>query len=71
MKIGKVTLTAAAIALASAPIAGQAIAADRAVAPVSGESELGGGASLAIVFLLAAFVAGIWIAGDDDEPVSA
>ncbi len=71
MRIGKVTLAAAALAAASAPIAGQAIAADRAAAPAFGESEMGGnGATVAIVFFLAVFAAGIFLADGDDEPAS-
>lgn len=68
MRIGKVTLAAAAIAAASAPIAGQAIAAERSAAPVAAENELGG-AGIAVAFLLLAIVSGIFLA-QDDEPAS-
>jgi hypothetical protein len=68
MRIGKVTLAAAAIAAASAPIAGQAIAADRAAAPVAAENELGD-SGIAVAFLLLAIVAGIFLA-QGDEPAS-
>jgi hypothetical protein len=71
MRIGKVTLAAAALAAASAPIAGQAVAADRAASPIGGENEVGGGgATIAIVFFLAVFVAGIFLADGDDTPAS-
>jgi hypothetical protein len=71
MRIGKVTLAAAAIAAATAPIAGQAVAAERAAAPVSDENAMGGdGTVVAIIFALAVFAAAIFAAGDD-EPVSA
>lgn len=69
MRIGKVTLAAAAIAAASAPIAGQALAADRAAAPVAGENELGG-SGIAVAFLLLAIVSAIFLAQDDDAPAS-
>ena len=68
MRIGKVTLAAAAIAAASAPIAGQAIAADRVAAPVAAENELGG-SGIAVAFLLLAIVSAIFLA-QDDEPAS-
>ena len=69
MRIGKVTLAAAAIAAASAPIAGQALAADRAAAPVTAENELGG-SGVAVAFLLLAIVSAIVLAQDDDTPAS-
>ena len=64
MKFGKVTLAAAAIAAASAPIAGQAIAAERASQPVSGESEIGGG-PIGILIVLALVGLAIGVASDD------
>ena len=62
---------AAAASLAAAPVL-SAAAADRPAAPVSGESELGGGGALWFVAIgiLAAFIA-ITVSNDDDEPVSA
>ena len=69
MKFGKVTLTAAAVAAASAPIAGQAFAAERAVAPVAGESEIGGG-PIGILIVLALVGLAIGITAGDDEPAS-
>lgn len=69
MKFGKVTLAAAAAIAASAPIAGQAIAAERAAAPVAGESEIGGG-PIGILIILALVALGIGITAGDDEPNS-
>ena len=69
MKFGKVTLAAAAVAAASAPIAGQAFAAERDAAPVSGESELGGG-PIGILVVLALVGLAIGIAAGDEEPAS-
>ena len=68
MKFGKTALVAPAASLAVAPIAAQA--ADRAAAPVSGESELAGSAGgiLAIFGVLA--IATFIFASGDDEPVS-
>lgn len=69
MKFGKVTLAAAAIAAASAPISGQAIAAGRASQPVSGENQIGEGPmGILIVFALLALAIGIVVG--DDEPAS-
>ena len=68
MKFGKVTLAAAAVAAASAPIAGQAFAAERTAQPVSDESEIGGGPiGILIVLALVALAVGI---ASDDEPSS-
>lgn len=69
MKIGKVTLAAAAVAAASAPIAGQAFAAERAAAPIAGESEVGGG-PIGILIVLALVGLAIGITAGDDEPAS-
>lgn len=69
MKFGKVTLVASAAALASASIAGHAIASDRVAAPVSGESEVGGG-PIGILIVLALVGLAIGIASGGDEPAS-
>ncbi len=69
MKFGKVTLVASAAALATASIAGQAIASDRVAAPVSGESEVGGG-PIGILIVLALVGLAIGIASGGDEPAS-
>lgn len=69
MRIGKVTLAAAAIAAASAPIAGQAIASERSAAPISGESSLGG-SPYGILIVLALLGFAIGIASGGDEPAS-
>ena len=68
MKFGKTALVASAASLAVAPIAAQA--ADRAAAPVDGESELAGNAGgiLAIFGVLA--IATFIFASGDDEPAS-
>lgn len=70
MRIGKVTLAAAVIAAASAPIAGQAIAAERSAQPISGESAVGGGPfGILIILALLGLAIGIAASGDD-EPAS-
>lgn len=69
MDVRKITFAAAAAALAIAPVAGQAVAADRVAAPVSGESEIGGG-PIGILIVLALVGLAIGIASDED-PVSA
>lgn len=69
MKFGKVTLAAAAAIAASAPIAGQAIAAERTAAPVAGESKIGDG-PIGILIILALVALGIGITAGDDEPNS-
>ena len=75
MKIRTILAATAAVSLAASPAIAQA---DRAVAPVSGESALGGeGDSTGIILALlaaAAVIAGIVIAvdneDDDIDPVS-
>ena len=69
MKIGKIALAGAALSLAAAPMASQAIAADRAAAPVSGASAMGSGETIGILFALAALTIGIAV-GSDNSPVS-
>jgi len=70
MKFGKVSLAAAAaVAAVSAPIAGQAVAAERASQPVSGESEIGGG-PIGLLIVLALVALAIGIVAGDDSPTS-
>lgn len=73
MRLKNMTLAAAAVAFAAAPVAIQAQAADRASAPVEGAQELGGGSdgiyAIIAVAILGAFIA-LTAADDDDEPVS-
>lgn len=69
MKFGKVTLAAAAVAAVAAPISGQAFAAERASAPVEGESDIGGG-PIGILIVLALVALAVGIASDDDTPNS-
>ena len=73
MKFRNLAVATAAISMAAAPAVAEANA-DRAVAPVEGQSELEGGSGLIIALLAAAaIIAGIVIAADggDDEPISA
>ena len=66
--------TLAAAAAVTTMVAAPVIAADRSVAPVSGESELHGSAIFLALLAAAAVIAGIVIAvdsGNNDEPVSA
>lgn len=69
MKFRKITLAAAALTAASAPIAGQAFAAERTSAPVSGESEIGGG-PIGILIVLALVGLAIGIVASDETPAS-
>ena len=65
--------TLAAAAAVTSMVAAPVVAADRTVAPVEGESEMGGSIILALL-AAAAIIAGIYIAvdsGNEDEPVSA
>lgn len=69
----KIALVGSALALAAAPVALQAQAADRAVAPVAGESELGGGSDTIIGVVALAVLAGFIVltaSDDDDLPTS-
>ncbi|MEE4209923.1 MAG: hypothetical protein V2I43_11710 [Parvularcula sp.] len=67
----KVVLGLGALALAISPVAVSAVEANtaRAIAPIEGESELAGGASLIIGIAAAAAVIGaiVLIADDDDD----
>lgn len=69
MKFGKALLAAAAVAVVSAPISGQAIAAERASQPVSGENQVGGG-PIGILIVLAILALAIGIVAGDDTPAS-
>lgn len=63
-----IALGTAAAALVAAPVAA---AGDRAIAPVEGESELGGsGLVIGLLGAAAVIAAIILIADDDDEPAS-
>ncbi len=74
MKFRNLVAATAALSLAASPaIAQSAVSADRASAPVEGESKMAGGSGVVIAILAAAAViAGIVIAvdGGDDDPVS-
>ena len=70
MRIGKVMLATVALAAASAPIAGQAVAAERAAAPVSGENAMGGGTGIAVLFGLVALAVFVLATDTNDEPAS-
>ena len=71
MKLGKIAAAAAAVTLATAPIAAQADIGSRAAAPVAGE-ELGAGNSGAVLALFAIFAltVGIVASGGDDDAIS-
>ena len=72
VKIKSLSAVAAAMALATAPVALNAESFDRGSAPVEGESELaGGGAGLLVVAAVAAISVGIFLANTDDDGVSA
>lgn len=68
MKLRNIALTAAALGLATAPVAAESF---REAAPVSKASELEGQSDLYLVLGAAAIIAGIIIiASDDDDPIS-
>lgn len=69
MKTRFVALASAAAAMVALPVMANAAVADRAVAPVEGEQELGGSILIAVL-AVAAVVAGIIIISDDEEPES-
>lgn len=73
MKLKAMLAAAAALGLASAPVAAQAATADRAAAPAAGENALGGnGTAIGAIFAVLVFVAFlVTSASEDDEPVSA
>lgn len=68
MKIRNFALATAALALAASPAIAEA-AFERTVAPVEGESEIGGGGSTLLLALLgaAAVIGGIIVVADDDD----
>lgn len=70
MKFGKLALAATSMALATTPIAAQAVASERSVAPFAGENEMGGGATIAVLFGLLALVAIVLGTDTNDEPAS-
>lgn len=72
MKFSKCAAALAAVSLATSPVVASAATVDRASAPVSEASEVGGGSTIGILalFAIAAFTLGIFT-GEDDEPVSA
>ncbi len=76
MKFRNLLAATAAVSLAASPALAQSADADRATAPVTGESALGddaGGAGIILAILAAAaIIAGIVIAGgnEDDTPTS-
>ncbi|WP_459787623.1 hypothetical protein [Alteriqipengyuania sp. 357] len=61
----KIAIVATAMGLLAAPVAAQSAARD--VAPVEGESELAGGGAFLGAVTVAALIAGIIIATDDDD----
>lgn len=70
MKFRTLAAATAAVSLAATPAIAEANF-DRALAPVEGESELGGSSILIAVLAAAAVIAGIIIIADgDDDPVS-
>ena len=77
MKIRHLLTALSAVSLAAVPVAAQAQSADRASAPVSGESEFAGsiGPALIIVAIAAAGMIALLVTDDDDDgddqPISA
>jgi hypothetical protein len=71
MRLKTIAMGTAAAAMATAPVLASSVSAERSVAPVSEEAELGGSSILIAVLAAAAVIAGIIIiADDDDEPAS-
>lgn len=69
MKLRNVAAAAAALTLVASPAVAQA---ERASAPVSDESEIGGSGMVLAILAVAAIIAGLIILVDDgDDPVSA
>ena len=75
MKFRNLFAATAAVSLAASPAVAQSVEADRAAAPVEGESRLGGdggGAGIILALLAAAaIIAGIIIASDNDDDTPA
>ena len=72
MKIKSLSAVAAAMALATAPVALSAESFDRGSAPVEGESEIGGGlGGFAVLGAVAAIAIVLMIDATDDDGVSA
>jgi putative AlgH/UPF0301 family transcriptional regulator len=71
MKFRNIALATAAVSLAASPAIAEA-AFERSVAPIEGESEVGGSGIILAVLAAAAVIGGIIIAadGDDDNAVS-
>jgi len=70
MKFRNIALATAALSLAATPAIAEA-AFERSVAPIEGESKIGGGSTLLIALLgAAAVVGGIIVIADDDKSVS-
>lgn len=70
MKIRNIALATAALSLAASPAIAEA-AFERSVAPIEGESKIGGGSTLLVALLAAAaVVGGIIVVADDDDSVS-
>lgn len=72
MKLRTLAAAAAAITIAATPAIAEA-SMDRAAAPLSGESKLGGSGTILALLAAAAIIAGIVILADggSDDPVSA
>ncbi len=75
MKFRNLIAATAAVTLAASPaVASAAPVAERAVASIDGESEMGGSSVILAVLAVAAIIAGIIIAADgsnSDDPISA
>ncbi|NBC88268.1 MAG: hypothetical protein GVX90_02015 [Alphaproteobacteria bacterium] len=71
MKFRNIALATAAVSLAASPAIAEA-AFERSVAPIEGESEVGGSSILLAILGASAVIGGIIIAadGDDDDAVS-
>ncbi|MEQ8412739.1 MAG: hypothetical protein RIB52_14415 [Erythrobacter sp.] len=71
MKFRNIVLATAAVSLAASPAIAEA-AFERSVAPVEGESKVGGESIILAILAASAVIGGIIIAadGDDDDAVS-
>lgn len=70
MKFRTMAAAVAALTLTASPVMAQS--ADRAAAPVAGESEYGGSSTLLLILAVVLFGAGIFflVDNDDDDPDS-